>query len=83
MLTRIKVHGSYYLKLKRKTNPHQIKRGIGGSPVRRGPGYAFDSDRQCIIYATLFFIGENGNKIQMKVYRYILNCLDAYMSTYF
>ena len=35
------------------------KRGRGGCPVRRSPRYAFDTDRQNIIYQTLFFIGEN------------------------
>ena len=54
MFTTVKVHASDSVKIYTK-----IKRGRGGCPVRRSPRYAFDTDRQNIIYPTLFFIGEN------------------------
>ena len=42
----------------------KIKLWREGRPVRRCPGYAFETDHQYIIYPTraLFFIGENENK---------------------
>ena len=71
MLTRILVHANYSVKIKKKNNPHQIKRGRRGCPVRRDPRYAFDTGRQNIIYPTLFFIGENEK--QNYNWRYIVN----------